>query len=433
MNIKLIRSKEAKNAGWLIAGKITQMLLSLIVGTISTRYLGPNNYGLVSYANSFVSLFMAFCTLGLNSVIVKDFLDNPDEQGTALGSSILLRAASSFLSSIMIVSICSVIDAGEKITIIVVALSSISLIFHSFDTINYWFQAQYKSKVSAAVTLIAYVITSTYKIILLILEKDIKWFAFATSIDYIAISCLLLIAYKYHKGPKLRFSFSKSKALLSKSVHYILSGMMVVIYGQTDKLMLKQMLNETEVGYYSIGTTISGMWVFVLAAIIDSVYPTILSSFSKSKDEFNKKNKQLYAVVFYFSILVSLLFFIFGDYIIAILYGADYAPAGISLKIITWYTAFSYLGVARRAWIVSNDRQKYLKYIYFFAAVFNVIGNAVLIPNFGAAGAALASLLTQIFTSLILPLLIKGLRENAILMLEAIALKGIFNKNVDKE
>ena len=425
MKLNLLKSKEAKNAGWLISGKIVQMMLSLVVGAISARYLGPGNYGLINYANSFVSFFMAFCTLGLNSVIIKDFVDNPDEQGKALGSSILLRIISSLCSSIMIIAISFVMDANEKITIAVVALSSISLVFHAFDTINYWFQSLYKSKVTSVVSLVSYMVTSAYKITLLVLNKDVRWFAFATSVDYIFISLLLILAYKKYNGPKLTFSFAKSKHLLSKSYHYILSGMMVVIYGQTDKLMLKQMLDETAVGYYSVGTTICNMWVFVLAAVIDSMYPTILSLYGKSKEEFDKKNKQLYAIVFYVSVFVSIMFCIFGNLAIKILYGEAYLPAAGPLKIITWYTAFSYLGVARRAWIVSYDRQKHLKTIYFFAAIFNVVANALLIPKFGAAGAAFASLITQIFTSLILPFCIKDLRENAVLMLQAILLKNI--------
>ncbi len=425
MKLKMFQNKEVKNAGWLIGGKVAQMFLSLVVGSISARYLGPNNYGLINYASSFTSFFMAFCTLGLNSVIIKDFVDNPNEQGVALGSSILLRVISSFCSAIMIIAISFVTDAGEKVTIAVVALSSISLVFHAVDTIHYWFQAQYKSKITATVSLFAYLVTSAYKITLLILGKDVRWFAFATSVDYIFIGVMLFMVYKKYNGPKLTFSWAKAKYLLSKSYHYILSGMMVVIYGQTDKIMLKQMLDEAAVGYYSAGTTICNMWVFVLAAIIDSMYPTILNLYGKSKEAFDKKNKQLYAIIFYMSVFVSLMFCLFGDLAIRILYGETFAPAATPLKIVTWYTGFSYLGVARRAWIVSNDRQKYLKNIYLFAAIFNVILNFLLIPYFGASGAAFASLLTQIFTSLIFPYCIKGLGENAKLMMEAICLRGI--------
>lgn len=100
------------------------------------------------------------------------------------------------------------------------------------------------------------------------------------------------------------------------------------------------------------------------------------------------------------------------------MYGAEYAPAGLPLKIITWYTAFSYLGVSRNSWIVCEGKQKYLKYMYLSAAVINVFLNLALIPVLGAAGAALASLITQICTSMVLPLFFKGMRRNTILMLQ---------------
>ena len=181
----------------------------------------------------------------------------------------------------MIVSIVSVLDRGEYETIIVVALCSISLLFQIFDTFNYWFQSRYQSKVTSITSFAAYFIVSIYKIILLVLKKNVKWFAFSTSLDYIVIAILLLFAYKKYNGPKLSFTTNKAKALLGKSYHYILSSMMVAIYGQTDNLMLKQMLNSSEVGYYSIATPISMIWVFVLQAIIDSLIPKILNLYCK--------------------------------------------------------------------------------------------------------------------------------------------------------
>jgi len=422
----VLKGKEIKNAGWLIGGKIAQMILSLFVGVISARYLGPSNYGLISYGNALASFFMSLCTLGINSVIIKEFIDHPEEEGKALGSAIFFRVISSFCSAILVILVSYILDYGQWETVIVVALCSISLLFHSFDTINYWFQSKYKSKVIAIVSFVAYAFTSLYKLILLILGKNIFWFAFATSIDYIVLSVTLLIAYKKFNGQKLSVSLKKGKAIISKSYHYILSGIMVAIYGQTDKLMLKQMLNETEVGYYATATAICAMWVFVLSAIIDSMYPTIVHSFNEDIKLFEKKNRQLYSIIFYISIFVSLIFTIFGEFAIKILYGNEFMGAATPLKIVTWYTAFSYLGVARGAWMVCNNKQKYLKFMYIPAIVINIVLNFLFIPIIGAAGAALASLITQIFTSIILPLFIKDLRPNAKLMLEAIVLKNVF-------
>jgi len=426
MNLKnFLSNKTAKNAGWLIGARIAQMIISLVVGLLSARYLGPSNYGLINYATAYVTFFSALCTLGINSLLVKEFVDNPTEEGKIIGTTLGLRAISSFLSAIVIVGIVAVIDADEPLTIAIVALCSIGPLFNIFETYNFWFQKNLQSKFTAIATLAAYIITCIYRLYLIITGKNVVYFAIAVSIDYICIAIFLLIAYKKQGGKRLSFSWEYGKNLLSRSHHFILSGLMVSIYGQTDKLMLKQMLNTSEVGYYATASTVCNMWVFVLTAIIDSMYPSIMEANGEDEKLFKKRNKQLYAIVFWVSVVVSIGFLIFGKLVISILYGKSFAPSVMPLKIITWYTAFSYLGVARNAWLVCKDKQKYLKYIYMMAVVSNIILNAVFIPLWGASGAAVASLITQILTSIVLPLLIKDLKENSILMLEAICLKGI--------
>lgn len=422
----LLKSRETRNAAWIIGGRIVQMVISLIVGVLTARFLGPGNFGLINYGSAYVAFFTALCNLGLNSVIIKDFVDNPDEQGEAIGSALVMRLISSILSAILTVAIVSIIDKDEPLTITVVALCSVGSIFHIFETFNFWFQNQYKSKITSMASLCAYVSTAGYKILLLILGKDVRWFAFASSVDYIAVALFLWIAYKSHNGAKLKFSLRKSKALLSISYNYILSSIMVALYGQTDKLMLKQMLGEIAVGYYATATGICAMWTFVLQAIIDSVYPSILRLKKESQVAYQRKNRQLYAIVFYVSSFVSIGFLALGKPIVNILYGEAYLPAVPILRIVTWYTAFSYLGVARNAWIVSEGRQKYLKYMYGCAAAMNVMLNAVLIPSMGGVGAALASLITQIFTSVVLPMFFSEMRPNVKLMIDAICMRDVF-------
>jgi O-antigen/teichoic acid export membrane protein len=123
---------------------------------------------------------------------------------------------------------------------------------------------------------------------------------------------------------------------------------------------------------------------------------------------------------------ISLVISLLAKWIIGILYGAPYLPAVAPLRIVVWYTAFSYLGVARNAWMVCENKQHYLKYLYSGAALINVILNVLLIPSFGATGAAAASLITQISTTVLLPILIKPLRGNVKMMLDAVLLKDVF-------
>ena len=119
---------------------------------------------------------------------------------------------------------------------------------------------------------------------------------------------------------------------------------------------------------------------------------------------------------------------IFAEPVVSILYGEAYLPAVKPLRIITWYTAFSYLGVARNTWIVCEEKQRYLSAVYVASAVVNVALNALLIPKMGASGAALASVAAQIMTVTLAPLFIKALRPNVRMMADAILLKGIKSK-----
>lgn len=422
---KIIKNKEVKNAGWLIIGKIIQMGINFFVGILTARYLGPSNYGLINYAAAYTAFFFSVCTLGINSIIVKEFIDNPSKEGEILGTSLILRGVSSIFSAITIVAISSVLDSNEPITKIVVILYTISLVFQIFDMFNYWFQSRLQAKYTAIASLIAYTITAIYKIILLVTNQPVTLFALSISIDYISVALILFYFYKKEGGGKLSFSFKYGKNLLKKSYHFILPSLMVAIYGQTDKMMLKHMINETEIGYYATAVSLCSVWCFVLNAIIDSVNPSIMKSYQDDEKSFIKYNKVLYFIVFYISIFVSILFTVFGKLIIQILFGEAYLPTVSSLRIITWYTAFSYLGVARNAWIVCKNKQRYLKYLYFSSAVLNVILNILFIPKYGAVGAALASLISQISTVIIVPFFIKDLKKNSIMIVEAILFKGI--------
>jgi len=423
---KLLGNKTIKNAGWLIGGKVAQMLINLVVGLLTARYLGPSNFGTINYAAAYVAFFSAFCTLGINSVLVKEFVQRPGEEGTIIGTSVFLRAASSILSAVTIICVVAVLDAGEPVTIAVVALSTIGMVFHVLEVFNFWFQSRLESRVTAIVSLIAYAITAAYKVILLVTGSGVIPFAIATSVEYICVGLMLLFAYKKHRGGKLRISIPYGKELLKISCYFILPSLMVAVYSQTDKIMLKQMISDAEIGFYATAVSLSSVWCFVLQAIIDSVYPSIMQAFGKDEQVFQKRNKQLYAIVFYLSLTVSLGITLLAKPIIHIMYGAEYLPAVAPLRIITWYTAFSYLGVARNPWIVCQNKQKYMLHIYTTSALANIILNVIFIPMWGASGAAAASLIAQVLTTMVVPFFIKPLRENSKMMVQAICFRGVF-------
>lgn len=413
----------AKNASWIFIGRAFQLILTFITTMLVTRYLGPTEYGTITYTYSYVALFLPICTLGMNDIAVKELIDNKNESNKIMGTIISLRFLSSLVSIGFIYLIVKAFTNNPLFPYIAF-LQSLSLVFQIFDTIIYYYQSQLLAKKTGIIIAVSYIITAIFRIVGLLLGKDIYWFAFAVSFDYLVISVLLMVVY-FKDGNSLFFSLDVAKKLLNKSSHYIFSGIMVVIYSKADTIILGKMIDETNVGYYSAATTLCNAWPFVLTAIIDSANPIIVETFNIDKNEYYKKIRQLYAAVFYISLFVAIFITLLAPIIINILYGSEYQTAVGPLRIVCWSTIFSYLGVARTSWMQCENKIKYESTLSLFGAIINVVLNLVLISLYGIIGAAIALLLTQFITNVVLVFIIKDIRINAKLIIDAVLLRNI--------
>ncbi len=416
MNFKLIFN----NAKWIIVCKVLQSLLQLVIGMLCARFLGPSNYGLINYAASIFAFALPITKLGFDSTLVNEYVKHPEKEGEIIGTSIVLNLLSALACYGMVAVFVFNMNAGEKETITVCILYSITLFCCAFEMIQYWFQYKLKAKYSSVVMLIAYIFVAAYRIFLLATGKHVYWFALTNTIDYGLIGVSLFIIYKRLGAQRLSFSFNTAKELFSRGKHYILASLMLVILQNTDHIMLTSMIDKAENGYYTAAITCAGVAQFVFTAIIDSFRPQILHHKKDNDDKYKKSVSLLYGIISYLAIAQSIFFIIFAKWIVFILYGAEYEAAVSILRILSLYFVFSFMGSVRNVWILAEEKQKYLWVINLTGAVFNVVLNTALIPHIGGTGAAIASFLTQIFANFILVFIMKPLRESNFLFIKGI-------------
>lgn len=419
-------NKVAKNATWIIVCKIAQSVFALIINMLTARYLGPSNFGLITYAASLVAFVLPLMQLGFSNILVQEFVNNPEREGEILGSAVVLSGFSSLLCIVGVTAFAAIANPNEPDTIIVCLLYSVILIFQATDLIQYWFQAKYLSKYTSIISLAAYLIVSAYKIFLLITSKSIYWFAVSNAFDYALISLGSYFVYRRLRAQRIGFSLKLGKEMFSRSKHYILSSMMVTIFAQTDKIMIKLMIDEEATGYYGAAVACAGMTSFVSTAIIDSFRPSIFEAKIDSEELFEKRLAMLYSIIIYLSLLQSLVMTVLAPLFINILYGDAYSPAAGALQIVVWYTTFSYMGAIRNIWILAFNKQKYLWIINLMGAGANIILNAALIPFIGIYGASLASLITQFFTNVIVGYIIRPIAPNNMIMIKGLNPKCLF-------
>lgn len=400
----------AGNAAWMIGCKIFQALLGVVITMLTARFLGPSNYGIINYASSLVAFVAPIGKLGLDSILVNEFINYPDREGETIGTSMAMSLISSLLCIVGLAGFVALANPGEEITLIVCVLYSIVLFAYAIELIQYWFQAHLLSKYPSIAMLVAYFAKSVYQVILLVNGSDIYWFALSSALDVFIIDALILVQYKRISKQKISYSHTAAKRMFAKGKHYIVSSMMVTIFANTDRIMIKMMLGDTQTGFYSAAVACASITSFVFSSIMYSVRPIILEKHKKKEKSFDNWLTALYSIILYLSLLQCVFIAAFAPLIIRILYGSSYTAAIEPLRWIVWYTTFSYLGTVRNIWIIANEKHNLLWKINMVGAAGNILLNFAMIPLCGISGAAIASLLTQIITNVVLCFVFTDLR-----------------------
>lgn len=405
-------NKVFRNAKWIIACKIVQSLVQLIVGMLSARYLGPANYGLLNYAASIVAFAVPVMQLGLYYTLVQEYVHTPEREGQIVGTSLIMNLVAAAACVVGVTGFVMIANWGEESTILVCALYSVSMLCQAVEMLQYWFQAKLMSKYSSLAILCSYVVVSAYKIYLLASEKSVCWFALSYTVEYGVTGLLLLVAYRKKGTQRLCVSYKLAKEMFSRSKYYILASLMVVAYGRIGSVLLTLMCSDADNGFYATALTCTSITGFVFTAVIDTARPVVLESRQQSKEMFEKNVSRTYAITTFLSLAQSVFFTIFAPLIIKVLYGEAYTPAVPVLQILIWNTAFSYMGYVRNIWILGEEKHNVLWLINLSGAVFNVLVNVALIPMWGACGAAVAAVLTQIFTNFVMGFILRDIRPN---------------------
>ena len=230
-----------RNTSWLLFEQIFRMGLSLVVTSLMARYLGAEDFGMLNYGLAYIIIFTTVSNLGIDSIIVNEIIKNREDTGKIIGTTLYLRFISSVFSVFLIFIIVNFFDASNITIQVITCIQSFSLLFIVFDSIGYWFQSNLQSKYIVIAKSVAFFIVSVWRLALIFLGKSIEYFAVATIIEAIIMSSFILIFYIRFEAPKLRYSFQTAKQLLSQCSHFLIAGILIMVYTQIDKIMLGQM------------------------------------------------------------------------------------------------------------------------------------------------------------------------------------------------
>ncbi|MDH6018076.1 flippase [Vibrio splendidus] len=391
-------SKYGKNTLWLMSEKVLRMTLGLFIGVWVARYLGPEEFGVLSYAISYVALFSAFASLGMDGIVVRELVKDSSKEQVILGTAFLMKLLGSILMMIL-VSLTLIIYPNDNNTIVLIIAST--AIFQSFNVIDFYFQAKVQGKYIAISNIISLLCASFAKLLMIINHASLEYFAYVILLEITVLS----ISYIY-------FSFKRNVSILQWKANYIVavnlikdswplifSSLLVTLYMKVDQVMLNNMLGPESVGYYTAATRLSEVWYFIPVVICNSLFPAILNAKKISHELFLERLQKLYDFMLWLALFIAFFVTLITEPLVDFLYGSAYSSSSLILLVHVWSSVFVFIGVASSKWFIAEGLQKQALYRTIAGLLVNVILNYLLIEKYGAIGAAFATLVSQMMAS----------------------------------
>ena len=393
------KSLSIKNFFYLFCDKFLASIINFFVLIYIARYLGPENFGILSYAYSIIAIVFSLSSLGLEQIIIKDLINFKSKTFEIVGTALFARITVTVILIILwsIISI-SVVD---RIVYYLGIIISLNYLFLSFDIIDYFFQSVSKFKLKTIARISGILISASFKLLFIYLHLDLVFFGFIYILDALFVSFFYIYFFRKEGFElyKIKINFEYLIGSSKKALPLLLSTLIIIIYMRTDQIMIKQFLDSNSVGYYTAALKISEIWYFFPVAIGQIIYPNLIKFKEEAESKYKKYLQKVYDLMIYISLPVALLFTFLSDSVINFIYGTDYLEANSVLSIHIWSSLFVFVGIISTRWLVIENLQRYTFVRSVIGVVVNIGLNFALIPKFGISGAAIATLISQIFAS----------------------------------
>ncbi len=387
----------AKNTGVLFVSQIISYILGFFFIMYITRYLGPEEYGILSFALAFTTIFGIMADLGLSQFIVREISRDPSLAPKYLGNALGIKIIASLLTFILAALIINGLNYPTK-TVDVVYLIALYVLFNSFIQLFYsLFQSYEKMEYQAIGLVLTNILLLVLALLGIHLNMDLVYFALV----YFIVSLIILIyvavvSLRKFIIPKIEFDLDFSRKVLGESLFFVLAMVFTEIYFNIDSVMISLLVGNTAVGFYNAAYKLIFILMFIPGVLVISMFPVMSKHFKSAKNLLKLEYERMFKYLFIIALMILIFGFIFADKIILIIYGSAFIPSISALQILICVIPIIFITYLSGNLLGSINKQRFVAIVTAASAVLNVILNLFLIPQFSYFGASVATVLTEL-------------------------------------
>ena len=398
-HISPTKAKILTNVFWAVTGKVVTLLSTLVVGIFVARYLGPEQYGLMNYVISIVTLFTVFATFGTTEIIIRELAKKELSKDVILGSAFVVRIGLAFVCLIAIGVYLFFSNETEETSVMILIYAS-SIFFSCFDVIRFYFTSIIENEYVVKSEIFRTLVGALIKVVLLLCHAPLIAFVAALAFDFLLLASGYTLAYRKRVDSISKWKIDKTfiKKLLSTSFPLLISSAAMIIYQRIDQVMIAKMLDNEAVGYFSTAASFIGVVTFIPTIIVQTTSPLLVGYWKNDRARYEKESQRIMNLTTWVTMIVCIIISLLSDPIIRYTYGSAYLASIPVLQIL----AFKAVGVAL---ITIGGQLTVIENIHQWAFIRNILScvvcivcNSFFIPLWGVLGSAWATIITVFFT-----------------------------------
>ena len=392
---------------WSLGGKIFNMLSALFVGILVARYLGPENYGIMNYIISYVSIFTVIASFGMSNIEIRELSRQQNKKNSIIGTCFIIRTCFAFVAYLGVIFSLFLLKT-DRFTSVMILAYGLTLFTGTSELLRNYFTSIVKNKYIVKSEIFRTLVGAIIKICLLLIKAPLEYFIYAQIFDTLLVGSGYYYCYKTIFGSVKNWSFDNSivKFYLKESFPLVLSGAAIIVYQRIDQVMIGNMLNKTEVGYFATAGKFVDIILFLPDVLVQTVTPMLVRVKEVDPKAYEEKKKAFVGITTWISVFMALIVSILAHWLISETFGAKYVMAIPVLQIMSFKAVGMALSSSGGQIIIMERIQKWSFIRNIIGCFLCIILNYILIPNYGIIGSAIVTVITVLFTGCLANILI---------------------------
>lgn len=402
LNLSIKQKTIVSNVAWSLGGKVVNMMSALFVGILVARYLGPENYGIMNYVISYVSIFTIIATFGMSNIEIRELSRQKEKKDIIIGTCFIIRICFSLLAYCGII-ISLFIFQADRYTTIMILIYGLTLFTGVSELPRNYFISIVENKYIVKSEIFRTLVGAVVKIGLLFLKAPLEYFIIAQVLDTLLVTSGYYYSYRIMAGSVRNWTFDKMIVpfFIKESFPLLLSGAAIIIYQRIDQVMIGNMLNKTEVGYFATAGKFVDLILFLPTILVQTITPLLIREKESDYYRYEVKKRTFLSITTWVSLIMALAVSLSAFWMIMYTYGEKYIMAIPVLQIMAFKAVGMALSAAGGQIIIIENMQKWAFVRNILGCFLCVLLNYLFIPKYGIIGSATVTVITVFFTGFI--------------------------------